>query len=77
LGIWVGSQREVCEEALGLLRHQLEDPRFPIELEGCSTFERFERHQDASRLLRVALKRHRNQQVLSEPAFNLPLESYG
>jgi hypothetical protein len=40
----VGSRREVREEALGLLRHQLEDPRFPIELEGRSTFERFERH---------------------------------
>jgi hypothetical protein len=50
LGIRVGSQREVCEEAFGLLRYQLEDPRFPIELEGRSTFERFERHQGASRL---------------------------
>jgi hypothetical protein len=25
----------------------------------------------------AALERHRNQQVLSEPALNLPLESYG
>jgi hypothetical protein len=77
LGIRFGSQREVCEEALGLLRHQLEDPRFPIELEGCSTFERFERHQDASRLLRVALKRHRDQEEEHEPAINLPLELDG
>jgi hypothetical protein len=61
LGARVGSQHEVCKEALGLLRHQLEDPGFPIELEGRSTFERFERHQDASRLLRVSLERHRDQ----------------
>jgi hypothetical protein len=76
LGIRVGSRREVRKEALGFLRHQLEDPRFPIELEGRSTFERFERHQDASRLPRVALERHRNQEEEREPALNLPLEPH-
>lgn len=77
MDIRVGSQHEVSEEVFRLLHYQLKDLRFPIELESCSSFERFERHQNTNRLLRVALEGHRDQKEEGEPALNLSLELDG